>query len=90
MSSPAGFFVSGGARPARGRPCFESILSDASPATETILEEFSELYKVQAAIVHQGKSRLSSHEERMIHKFRWIGMRVIREECRLLQRDRKG
>lgn len=54
-----------------------------------ILENFNSIYSVRSAIVHKGKSRLNSEENRLFKKLQWMCRRVIEEELNLLVEDKK-
>ena len=48
-----------------------------------ILKEFKAIYGVRSQIVHSGKHRLTSTETYQLHRLRWLGRSVIREEVKL-------
>lgn len=63
------------------------LISRSHKEREQILTEFKTIYNIRSKIVHQGKARFNSEERRLLSRLRWMCMRMIQEECSLLERD---
>ncbi len=60
------------------------LISRTQTEREEILRDFRRIYDVRSNIVHAGKKRLNSTEWSLFLRLRWICMRVLQEETRLL------
>lgn len=52
---------------------------------QEILDDFKKIYKLRSQIVHRGKSHLSASERNLFWKLKYLCIRVIGEEIRLLE-----
>lgn len=59
------------------------MIGGTTSQRNAILSSFKAIYAVRSQIVHAGKHRLTSQEQRQLFQLRWLACRVIREEIKL-------
>lgn len=63
------------------------LIASSHQERAEVLKDFQRIYKVRSQIVHRGKSRLTKEERQLFNTLRWMCLRVIHEEQKLLKAD---
>ncbi|WP_338687779.1 hypothetical protein V5279_22610 [Bradyrhizobium sp. 26S5] len=65
------------------------LIGNSQEQRAEVLDTFRRIYDVRSQIVHRGKHRLSSEERGLLHRLRWMCLRVIQREVDLLSANKK-
>lgn len=63
------------------------LIGDTKSQRNEILNDFKRIYDTRSKIVHRGKNRLNASERNDLYRLRWLCLRSIQEEVKLLNEE---
>lgn len=66
------------------------LIGDTKSQRDEILNDFKRIYDTRSKIVHRGKNRLNAKERNDLFRLRWLCLRSIQEEVKLLNKEPKN